>query len=107
LRDYAVVGMGAIVLDGAVIEEEGILGANGLWPPGKRIGPSELWLGNPARLVRVMTPDEVLQWMHNPDHYVELGKRHRAALVQQLAVRQGRFRKSLVPIPMPGWCSGA
>jgi hypothetical protein len=40
--------MGATVLDRAVIEEGGMLGAGGLLPPGKRIGPNELWMGNPA-----------------------------------------------------------
>ena len=80
LKNHAVVGMGATVLDGAVIEEGGMLGAGGLLPPGKRIGPNELWLGSPARLVRVMSEAELAGWRRNAEHYAALGKRHAASL---------------------------
>jgi len=46
------------VLDGAVIEEGGLLGAGGLLTPGKVIGRNELWTGSPAKLRRVMDEDE-------------------------------------------------
>src|SRR3712207_9201810 len=58
LMDRAFVGMGATVLDGAVIEEGGVLGAGSVLPPGKRIGRLELWIGNPAKLVRVLTEEQ-------------------------------------------------
>jgi len=80
LRDRAFVGMGATVLDKAVIEEGGMLGAGGLLAPGKRIGPNELWLGAPARLVRVMSAEERAGWDRTAAHYVELARRHRASL---------------------------
>lgn len=80
LKNHSVVGMGATVLDGAVIEEGGMLGAGGLLPPGKRIGPNELWLGSPARLVRVMSAEELAGWHRNASHYAALGKRHRDSL---------------------------
>jgi carbonic anhydrase/acetyltransferase-like protein (isoleucine patch superfamily) len=80
LKNRAVVGMGATVLDGAVIEEGGMLGAGGLLSPGKRIGPNELWLGAPARLVRVMSEEELAGWARNAAHYAELSKRHHASL---------------------------
>ena len=50
--------MGSTVLDGAVIEEGGMLGAGGLLTPGKVIGTNELWTGAPARLKRVMRDEE-------------------------------------------------
>ncbi|MCQ4158936.1 gamma carbonic anhydrase family protein [Roseomonas sp. GC11] len=80
LKDWAFVGMGATVLDGAVIEEGGMLGAGGLLAPGKRIGPNELWVGSPARLVRVMGAEERARWDRNAIHYAELGQRHIASL---------------------------
>ncbi|MBO1073758.1 gamma carbonic anhydrase family protein [Roseomonas marmotae] len=80
LKNHAFVGMGATVLDGAVIEEGGMLGAGGLLSPGKRIGPNELWLGAPARFVRVMSAEERAKWDRNAVHYAELGKRHRTSL---------------------------
>jgi carbonic anhydrase/acetyltransferase-like protein (isoleucine patch superfamily) len=81
LMDRAFVGMGATVLDRAVIEEGGMLGAGGLLPPGKRIGPGELWMGNPAKLVRVMEPEERARYDRTAVHYRELAQRHRASLV--------------------------
>lgn len=81
LRDRAFVGMGATVLDRAVIEEGGMLGAGGLLPPGKRVGPNELWMGSPAKLVRVMDAKERARFDRTAVHYVELAKRHRASLV--------------------------
>jgi carbonic anhydrase/acetyltransferase-like protein (isoleucine patch superfamily) len=48
LRNRAFIGMGATVLDGAVVEEGGMLAARGLLTPGKRIGCQELFAGAPA-----------------------------------------------------------
>ncbi|MFT8245319.1 gamma carbonic anhydrase family protein [Roseomonas sp. BN140053] len=79
LRNRAFVGMGATVLDRAVIEEGGMLGAGGLLPPGKRIGPNELWVGSPARLVRVMSAEERARFDRTAPHYVQLARRHRAS----------------------------
>ena len=80
LRDRAFVGMGATVLDRAVIEEGGMLGAGGLLAPGKRIGPNELWIGAPARLARVMSAEERARFDRTAPHYVQLSRRHRASL---------------------------
>ena len=81
LEDRAFVGMGATVLDGAVIEEGGVLGAGSVLPPGKRVGPMELWIGNPAKLVRVLTAEQRAEQFDRPaPHYVELAGRHRASL---------------------------
>jgi gamma-carbonic anhydrase len=80
LHDRAFVGMGATVLDGAVIEEGGMLGASGLLTPGKRIGRNELWMGAPAKLVRVMSAEERAGWDETAIHYKELAQRFRSGL---------------------------
>jgi carbonic anhydrase/acetyltransferase-like protein (isoleucine patch superfamily) len=80
LKNRAFVGMGATVLDRAVIEEGGMLGAGGLLPPGKVIGPNELWMGSPAKLVRVMPPEERARFDRTAPAYVALAKRHAASL---------------------------
>jgi len=80
LKNRAFVGMGATVLDRAVIEEGGMLGAGGLLTPGKVIGSNELWTGAPARLARVMTAEERARFDRTAVHYVELARRHRASL---------------------------
>ena len=81
LHDRAFVAMGATVLDGAVIEEDGVLAAGGLLPPGKRIGRYELWQGTPAKLVRVLSPEERAQKFDSTvPHYVENAARFRRGL---------------------------
>ena len=80
LKNRAFVAMGATIMDGSVIEEGGMLGAGALLPPGKTIGPNELWLGSPARLKRVMTPEERAGWDNTAIHYAELAARFRAGL---------------------------
>jgi carbonic anhydrase/acetyltransferase-like protein (isoleucine patch superfamily) len=80
LKNWAFVGIGATVLDGAVIEEGGMLGAGGLLPPGKVIGRNELWVGSPAKLKRVMEPDERKRFDRNAVVYRDLAHRFRASL---------------------------
>ena len=80
LMNRAFVGMGATVLDDAVIEEGGVLAAGSVLPPGKRIAALELWMGNPAKLVRVLTVEQRAGFDRTAPHYVELSGRHRASL---------------------------
>jgi carbonic anhydrase/acetyltransferase-like protein (isoleucine patch superfamily) len=80
LKNRAFVGISATVLDGAVIEEGGVLGAGGLLTPGKVIGRSELWVGAPARLVRVMSEEERRRFDRNAEVYRQLAARFRAGL---------------------------
>jgi gamma-carbonic anhydrase len=80
LQDRAFVGMGATVLDGAVIEEAGMLAAGSVLPPGKVIGRQEMWMGNPAKLRKLMTAEERAGFDRTAGHYAELSARHRASL---------------------------
>ena len=80
LEDRAFVGMGSIVLDGARIETEGMLGAGALLPLNKVVGSRELWLGRPARFVRKVSDDERADLDEQNQHYVDLAAEYRAAL---------------------------
>jgi gamma-carbonic anhydrase len=80
LRNRAFVGIGATVLDGAVIEESGMLGAGGLLTPGKVIGRNELWTGVPAKLKRVMDEEERRKFDRNAAEYRLLATRYRTGL---------------------------
>ena len=80
LKNRAFVGISATVLDGAVIEEGGVLGAGGLLTPGKVIGRNELWVGSPAKLVRVMSDEERKRFDRNAEVYRQLAARFRAGL---------------------------
>lgn len=54
VKDEVLVGMGAIVLDGAVIGERSIIGAGALVTGGTVIPPGSLVLGSPARVVKTL-----------------------------------------------------
>lgn len=54
----ALVGIGAIVLDGAVVGSGSLVGAGAVVPPGMAIPPGVLVLGQPARIIRELTPAE-------------------------------------------------
>lgn len=72
LGDYCLIGMHATVLDGAVVEKYGFVGAGSLIPPGKVVGERELWLGNPARCVRLLSDKQIEQLYYSADHYVRI-----------------------------------
>ena len=58
IRDEVLVGMGATVLDGAVIGERSIIGANTLVTMNTEIPPGSLVLGSPGKVVRMLTGEE-------------------------------------------------
>ena len=72
IEDTCLVGMGSIILDGAVVKTNGFVGAGAVVPPGKTVGSGELWLGNPARCVRRLSSEEIEQLYYSAQHYVRL-----------------------------------
>src|SRR3954470_14447649 len=80
LHDRAFVGLGAIVMDGCEIESGGMLAAGAMLTPGKRIPAGQLWAGRPAKYVRDLSEEEQAMNLAGVFHYVELARRHRAAL---------------------------
>jgi len=80
IEDAVLVGMGAIILDGAVIRKHAFIGAGALVPPGKEVGEGELWLGNPARKARMLTDAEIEALYYSAGHYVRLKDEYLAAL---------------------------
>jgi carbonic anhydrase/acetyltransferase-like protein (isoleucine patch superfamily) len=72
IEDYCLIGMHASVLDGAVVKKYGFVGAGSVIPPGKVVGERELWLGNPAKMVRLLSDQQIEQLHYSADHYVRL-----------------------------------
>jgi carbonic anhydrase/acetyltransferase-like protein (isoleucine patch superfamily) len=72
IEDACLIGMHATLLDGAVVRKHGFVGAGSLIPPGKIVGEGELWVGNPARRVRVLGPVQIEQLYYSAQHYVRL-----------------------------------
>jgi len=76
IGNLCLVGMGATVLDGAVLRDKVMLGAGSLVAPGKELEGGYLWLGSPARRIRPLTEQE-LRWLeYSSAHYVDLKNRH-------------------------------
>ena len=72
IEDACLVGMGSTVLDGAVIQQHGFLGAGALLPPGKVMGAGEMWLGAPAKFARKLSDAEIEALFYSAGHYVKL-----------------------------------
>ncbi len=58
IKNEVLVGMGATILDGAVIGEQSIIGANSLVTGGTEIPCGSLVLGSPAKVVRALSDEE-------------------------------------------------
>ncbi|GAB2506046.1 gamma carbonic anhydrase family protein [Lysobacter humi (ex Lee et al. 2017)] len=76
IEDAVLIGMGAVLLDGAVVRKHGFVGAGALVPPGKVVGEGELWLGNPAKKVRMLSEAEIEGLYYSAQHYVRLKDRY-------------------------------
>jgi len=76
LGSRVLVGMGATVMDGAVVEDDVIVGANALVPPGKRLYSGHLYFGSPVRKARELTEQDYEQLVYSARHYVQLKQRH-------------------------------
>ncbi len=72
IEDAVLIGMGAIVLDGALLKKHAFIGAGALVAPGKVVGEGELWLGNPAKKARLLSEAEIEALYYSAGHYVRL-----------------------------------
>ena len=66
------IGIGSVVLDGVVVEDDVMIGAGSVVTPGKRLAAGGLYLGNPARRARELTPAEVARIPVMAGFYVAL-----------------------------------
>ena len=80
LLDRAFVGLGAIVMDGCVIEGDAMLAAGAMLTPGKTIAHRQLWAGRPAKYMRDLTDEAVMGMRAGVDHYVHNAKAHMGAV---------------------------
>ena len=69
--DEVLIGMGAIILDGAVIGKQSVIGAKALVTQGAKIPPGSLVLGAPAKVARRLTREERAGVKYWATKYVE------------------------------------
>nr|MDT0253211.1 gamma carbonic anhydrase family protein [Endozoicomonas sp.] len=76
IKNRCLIGIGAIILDGAVIEEEVIVAAGCLVPPGKRLESGFVYKGNPATKTREISKKERSFFKYSAGNYVKLKNRY-------------------------------
>ena len=80
IGDNSLVGMGAIILNGAKIGKNCLVGAGALVTEGKVFPDNSLIVGSPARVVRMLDEGAIAGLRASAAHYVENGRRFKAAL---------------------------
>ena len=78
IRRGALVGIGAIVLDGAEVPEDALVAAGSLIPPDKTYEPGTLIMGRPARSIRPLTDDERRRIAQTVPNYLRYVANYRA-----------------------------
>ncbi|MQL78861.1 hypothetical protein Taro_011311 [Colocasia esculenta] len=78
VEDEAFVGMGATLLDGVVVEKNGMVAAGALVKQNTRIPSGEVWGGNPAKFLRKLTEEEIAFISQSALNYTNLAQVHAA-----------------------------
>lgn len=58
IRPFALIGMGAVVMDDAVVGEGALVAAGSVVLSRTQIGPNELWGGAPAKFIKMVDPQQ-------------------------------------------------
>ncbi len=77
IGNNVLIGMGAIVLDGAIIEDNVLVGAGSIITPGKKIPSGTLVLGSPAKVIRDLSEKEIEQLRQSAIDYVKYADNHK------------------------------
>jgi len=84
IRDHCLIGIGARVLDRAVLEPRTMVGAGSLVPPGKVLESGYLWVGTPVKRIRSLKDQEIEYLDYVAEHYIRLADGHRTDATGQL-----------------------
>jgi carbonic anhydrase/acetyltransferase-like protein (isoleucine patch superfamily) len=74
--DYSLIGINAVVLNGAKIGKNCLIGANTLIPEGKVIPDGSLVMGSPGKVVRELTEQQIKMLEASAAHYVHNAQRY-------------------------------
>lgn len=76
VEEDCLIGIRAVVLNGAVIGRGSIVGAGALVKEGQIIEPNSVVMGIPARRIRTTTPEDVERIQHAAQHYEAASKHY-------------------------------
>jgi carbonic anhydrase/acetyltransferase-like protein (isoleucine patch superfamily) len=78
IGDRVLVGMGSIIMDGTTVGDDCLIAAGSLVPKGKTFEAGSLIMGNPARVTRKLTTEEIAglaklaaKYVHVKDVYLQ------------------------------------
>lgn len=77
IKDNAMVGIGATILDGAEIGSYSIIGANAIVPPNTKIPEKSVAMGVPVRVVRETKEEDLKRMRELTEAYLELCKEYK------------------------------
>jgi carbonic anhydrase/acetyltransferase-like protein (isoleucine patch superfamily) len=72
IKDTVLIGMGSIILDGAIINSNCMLAAGALVGPGKELESGFLYVGSPAKKLREVSEREMDFLLYSAKGYVDL-----------------------------------
>ena len=76
IKDNSLIGIGAVILNGAKIGKNCIIGANTLVTENKVIPDNSLVIGSPGKIVRLISNEEAKLITDNAIHYQENWKKY-------------------------------
>ena len=71
IKSNNLIGIGSVVLDDVLIQENCIIAAGAVITPGIKVPPRSLMMGVPAKRIRDITDEEVARIRHHADNYLE------------------------------------
>lgn len=71
IGNRVLVGMGSILLDGVIVEDDVMIGAGSLVPQNKRLETGYLYLGSPVKQIRPLTEAEIDGLKYSASNYVK------------------------------------
>jgi carbonic anhydrase/acetyltransferase-like protein (isoleucine patch superfamily) len=82
IGDGSLIGIGAVILNGAQIGKNCLVGAASLVTEGKEFPDGAMILGSPAKVVKMLTPDQISGMKEIADRYVQNAQRYQKTLKQ-------------------------
>ncbi|RYZ99666.1 MAG: gamma carbonic anhydrase family protein [Moraxellaceae bacterium] len=76
IGNRVLVGIGSTILDGAIVEDDVVIGAGTLVPPGKRLESGFLYVGSPCKQARPLKDSEKQFFKYSANNYVKLKDKH-------------------------------
>lgn len=72
VKSNSLIGIGSVILDDVLVEENCMIAAGALLTPGTKVPPRSLMMGVPAKRIRTLNDEEVAKLRTFADNYLEL-----------------------------------